>query len=88
MDKLEKRLHVKSLGYSHWFMYNIISKLKDHSISVDHARYVTSILAKYLDTTTTKETSMSHKTTLTHDMIFSKEYASTSDKQAEVLYRE
>ena len=51
---LGKRLHVKFLGFAHWFMSIIISQLKDHSISVDQSRYATSIVAKYLDTATVK----------------------------------
>ena len=31
---------------AHWFMSIIISQLKYHSISVDQARYATSIVAK------------------------------------------
>ena len=42
------------LGYAHWFMSIKISQLKDHSISVDQARYATSIVAKYLDAATVK----------------------------------
>ena len=43
------------LGYAHWFMYIRISQLNDHSISVDQDRYSTSVVEKYLDTTTIKE---------------------------------
>ena len=43
LDTLEKRFHVKYLGYAHWFMSIIIYQIKDHSISVDQARYATSI---------------------------------------------
>ena len=50
VDNLGKRFHVKFLGYAHWFISIRISQMKDHSISVDQARYVTSIVAKYLDT--------------------------------------
>ena len=49
VDTLGKRFHVKLLGFAHWFMSIIISQLKDHSISVDQARYATSIVVKYLD---------------------------------------
>ena len=62
-DTLEKRFHVKFLGYSHWFMSIRISQLKDHSISVDQARYATSIVAKYLDTATVKVGTKFYKTT-------------------------
>ena len=44
VDDLGKRFHVNLLGYSHWFMLIIISQMKDHSISVDQDRYVTSIV--------------------------------------------
>ena len=52
IDTLGKILHVNFLVYAHWFMSIRISQLKDHSISVDQARYSTSIVAKYLDTAT------------------------------------
>ena len=65
-----------------------ISKLEDHSISVDQARCDSSIVEKYLDSATIKETSKLYKTTLTHDMIFNNEDTSTSNIQVEVLSRE
>ena len=43
VDTLGKISHVKSLGYAHWFMSIIIYQMKDHSISMDQARYSTSI---------------------------------------------
>ena len=46
IDTLGKRFHVNFLGFAHWFMSIRISQLKDHSISVDQARYATSIVAK------------------------------------------
>ena len=58
-----------------------IYELKDHSISVDHARYATSFVAKYLDTATVKVSTKFYKTTLPADMIFTKEDVSTSDEQ-------
>ena len=67
------------LGYAHWFMSIKISQLKDHSISVDQARYATSIVAKYLDTATVQVSTKFYKTTLPADMIFTKEDVSTSD---------
>ena len=54
VDTLGKRLHVIFLRYAHWFMSIRISQLVDHYISVDQAEYVTSIVAKYLDTATFK----------------------------------
>ena len=87
-DTLGKRFHVNFLGFAHWFMSIRISQLKDHSISVDQARYATSIVAKFLDNATVKVSKTIYKTTLTDDMIFTKEDVSTSDKQAERLTRE
>ena len=65
-----------------------ISQLKDNSISVDQARYATSIVAKYFDTATVNVSNNFYKTTLPSDMIFTKEYVSTSDEQVENLTRE
>ena len=80
VDTLGNRFHVKFLGYEHWFMPIRISQMKDHSISVDQARYATSIVAKYLDNFTVKVTKTFYNTTLPDDMIFTKEYVSTSDE--------
>ena len=66
----------------------IISELKDHSISVDKARYATSIVAKYLNTATVKASIHFYKTTLPSDMIFTKDDTYTSDEQVEKLTRE
>ena len=74
VDTLGKRFHVNFLRYSHWFMSIRIFQLKDNSISVDQARYVTSIVAKYLDTTTVQVSKKFYKTTFPADMIFTKEY--------------
>ena len=62
-----------------------ISQVKNNSISVDEARYSTSVVAKYLDTTTIKENSEFHKTTLTHDIKLIKEYLSIIDEKLGVL---
>ena len=62
--------------------------MKDHSISVYQARYATSIVAKYFDTATVQVSTKFYKTTLPADMIFTKEYVSTSDEQVEKLTRE
>ena len=79
MDTLGKRLHLNFLGYAHWFMPIRISWVKDLSISVDQARYTTSIVVKYLDTATFKASKKFYKTTLLADMIFTKADESTSD---------
>ena len=63
----------------------IILQLRNYSISVYQDRYTTSVVAKYLDTNTIKEKSEFHNTTLPHDMIFTKYYAFTIDKQVEAL---
>ena len=87
VDTLGKRFHVNFLGFAHWFMSIIISQLKDHSISVDQARYATSIVAKYLDTATVKVRNKFYNKTLPSDMIFTKEDFSTSYEQVESLTR-
>ena len=88
VDTLGKRFHVNFLGFSHWFISIRIYQLKDYSISVDQARYDTSIFAKYLDTAVVKVSNKFYKTTLPADMIFTKEDVSTSDEQIERLTRE
>ena len=88
VDTLGKRFHVNFLGYAHWFMSIKIYQLKDHSISVDQARYATYIVAKYLDTATVQVSKRFYNTTLPADMIFTKEDVSTSDEQVETLTRE
>ena len=45
LDHLGKILHVNFLGCAHWFMSIRISQMKYHSISIDQARYATSIVA-------------------------------------------
>ena len=62
-----------------------ISQLKDHSISLDQARYATYVVENYLDTSTIKENPKFQKINSPHDIIFTKEDASTSDEQVEVL---
>ena len=79
MDSLGKRLHVNFLGYANWFMSIIISKTKEYFIPVDQDIYATSVVEKYLDTTTIKENPKFHRTTLSHDVILTKEYIFTSD---------
>ena len=81
VNTLRKIFHVNFLGYAHWFMSIIISQVRDHSISVDQARYATSIVAKYLDTATVKESTKFYKTTFPSDMIFTRDDKSTSDEQ-------
>ena len=69
------------LWYADCSMYIRISQLTDHYISVDQDIYATSVVAKYLGTAKIKDDSKFHNTTLTNDMVFTKDYASTSDKQ-------
>ena len=78
-DTLLKILHMNFLGYPHWFISISISQLNYHCISVDQDRYATYVVAKFLYTTTIKKSKF-HKTTLPHDMIFTKENGSTSDE--------
>ena len=72
VDTLEKIFHVNFLGCAHWFMSIKISLLKEHSISVDQARYSTSVVGEYLDTATVKVSNKFYKTTLPAGMIFTK----------------
>ena len=88
VDTLGNIFHVKFLGYAHWFMSIRISKMRDPSISVDQARYFTSIVAKYLDTATVKVSKEFYNTTLPYDMIFTKDDTSTSDEQVEKFNRD
>ena len=88
MDTLVKRLHVNFLGYTHWFMSIRIYQMKDHSISMDQARYDTSIFTKHLDTATVKDSEKFYKTTLTSDMIFNKDDTSISNEKVEKLTKE
>ena len=69
---LVKRSCANFLEYAHWFMYIRISRLKNHSVSVDQDRYDTYDVAKYIDTATIKENSRFNKTVLPHDMILTK----------------
>ena len=55
---------------------------------MDQARYTTSIVVKYLDTATVKVSTKFYRTKFPADMIFTKEYVSTSDEQVEKLTRE
>ena len=73
------------LVYAHWFMSIRISQLRDHSISVDQARYATSIVEKYVYIATVKVSTKFYKTAFPDDMIFTKEDVSTSDEQVEKL---
>ena len=76
------------LGYSHCFISIRISQKNDHSMSVYQAIYATSIVAKYLYTSTVKVSTKFYKTTLLADMIFTKYDVYTSDEQVEKLTEE
>ena len=88
VDTSGKILHVNFLVYAHWFMSIIFYQIKDHSISIDQARYATSVAEKYLDTNTVKEMIKFNKMNLPYDMIFTKADESTSDDQVDKLTRE
>ena len=75
------RLYVNFLGYAHWFMLIKNYQMKDHSISVYQTRYVTSIVAKYLNNATVKTSTKFYKTNFPSDIIFTKVNASTSDEK-------
>ena len=85
VDTLVKIFHEKFLGYAHWFRSIRISHIKDNSVSMDQARYATSVVEKYLDTATFKASTNFYNTTLLSDMIFTKNDTSTSDEQVEKL---
>ena len=55
--------------------------MKDHSITVDQDRYATSIVDKYLYTSTVNTSTEFYYTTFPYDMMFTKANASTSDEQ-------
>ena len=57
VDSLGTRIHVKFVGYPHWFMSISISQLKNYLISVDQDRYATAVMSTYLDTATVQENS-------------------------------
>ena len=61
--------------------------MKDHSISVNQARYTIYIVRKYLDTDTVKASTNCYKTTFPYDIIFTKADESTSDDKGEKLTR-
>ena len=81
VDTLGKRFHVNFVVYAHWFMSIRIYRITDHFISVDQARYYTTIFEKYLDTSTVKSSTNFYKTTFISYMIFTKYDISTSDDQ-------
>ena len=81
LGNLVKIFHVNFLGYAHLFMSIRIYQMRYHYISVDQARYSTSIVAKYLDTDTVNTSTTFYKTTFPYHMIFSKADAYTSDEQ-------
>ena len=87
MRTLGKRFHVNFLGYAHWFISIRIYQIKDHSIYVDQTRYATSIVEKYLDTSTVKASTKFYKPKLPSDIIFIKYDTSNIDEQVEKLTR-
>ena len=62
--------------------------MKDLYISLDQARYDTSIVAKYFDTSTVNTSTKIYKTTFPSDMIFTKSDVYTSYEKVEKLTRE
>ena len=87
VDTPEKVFYVNFLGYAHWFMSIMIYQMKYHSVSVDKARYATSIVGKYLDTATVKTSTTFYKTNLPYDMIFTKANSYISDDKFDKLNR-
>ena len=62
--------------------------MKGHFVSVDQARYDTSIVAKYLDNATVKTSKTFYKTTLPYDMIFTKADSYTNYDKVKKLAQE
>ena len=62
--------------------------MKDHYISINQARYATSIFEKHLDTDTVQASTTFYDNTLPSDMIFTKSDVYTSDETVEKLTRE
>ena len=87
VENIGNRSNVNFLGYSHWFMSNIISHMRYHSISVDQASYATSIVAKYLDTDTVNTSKKFYNNSFSSDMIFTKADASTKYEQVDKFTR-
>ena len=85
METIGNILHVNLLEFTNWFISIRISKLKDHYISVDQAKYSTYVVAKYLDTSAVKTSTIVYKTTLPSDIIFTKDSVSTSDEKGDKL---
>ena len=61
--------------------------MNDHYISMNQARYYTSIVAKYLNTATVKASKYFYKITFPSNIIFTKADTSTSYEQVEKLTR-
>ena len=62
--------------------------MNNHYIYVDQARYTTYVVSKYLDTDTVKAGTKFYRNIFSSDMIFTKEYTSTSDEEVDKLTRE
>ena len=62
--------------------------MRYHYISVDQARYATSVVVKYLDTVIFNTSTKFYKTPSPYDMIYTKSDASTSDEQVEKLTKD
>ena len=88
MYTLGKRSRVNFLVYAHWFMSISILHMKGHSISVYQDIYTTSVVAEYMYTATVKTITKFYRTTSPSDIIFTKDYASTSDEKVDKFTRE
>ena len=60
-----------------------ISQLKDYSVSVEQARYATSVVTKYVDTSLVKTIARFYNITLPSDITLTKDDVSTSDEHVE-----
>ena len=64
-----------------------ISQLEEYYSSVDQARYSNFVVTKYIDNITVKKSKKFYKTTLSSDMIFTKDDVSTIYDKVEKLSR-
>ena len=65
----------------------MIYHMEDHSISLYHAMYDTSIVDKYFYTITVNTSTKFYKTNFPSDIIFTEDGASNSDDKVENLTR-
>ena len=78
-----KEIPYELLGISTLVIFN-----QNFSYEGDEARYATSVVPKYLDTSRVKASKNVYKTNFAFDITFAKSDASTGDEQVEKLTRD